>query len=138
MKSLLMILMFQLKPRSTVSCIGPGITDSLLILKKTKIMYIKSHRTSVSNVDCRSDYFDVDCDTKVQVTDNLKLLGVVIDDKLSFDHHVHHVSNCLNPLIGSIFRKSSQLNNKLNKILYANVVMAKLNYAVRIWYPILI
>jgi hypothetical protein len=62
----------------------------------------------------------------------VKYLGVVIDEKLSWSNHVDELCKKINPLIGA-FRRCPKLQNKLAKMVYESFVKSRITGIVVIW-----
>ena len=63
----------------------------------------------------------------------VKLLGISIDDKLSFLHHIKGLSLNANNKIKALFRFSSLLNQLKRDILYHTFILSLFNYCPLIW-----
>ena len=53
--------------------------------------------------------------THLEMVDNFKLLGVIIDAKLNFKFHVEHITTEINILIGLLYQIRHLLNEKSKK-----------------------
>lgn len=63
-------------------------------------------------------------------------LGVVFDDKLSFNHHYDTLSKKCNRLLGFICRASKEFKSPSSLLLlYKSLVLSQLEYASVVWYP---
>ena len=66
-----------------------------------------------------------------------KLLGVWIDDKFSWEHHVTKLLNKLKCGIGMLRRSKNLLTAKANKLLYFGQIHSNLNYCLALWGPMI-
>ena len=103
--------------------------------KKTKIMYFKHQNNNSLDTDNHDMNLFKCASDQIEIVDSVKLLGIYIDKNLNFSDHVQFVLDTLNPLIGSIFRKNFLIPDVLKIKMYVNIIMSKINYASRIWYP---
>lgn len=66
----------------------------------------------------------------------VKDLGVLLDSKLLFDHHVNHIVDKAHRTLGFILRASSPFKNmKSLKVIYCAYVRSHLEYASQVWNP---
>ena len=63
----------------------------------------------------------------------VKLLGVLIDDRLNFDAHVDNLCTKLRRACGVLFKMSSVLPKYILRMLYNSIVLPHLVYCVEIW-----
>ena len=66
-----------------------------------------------------------------------KDVGVIIDDKLTFDKHITEKVNKANSIVGLIRRTFQFLDHKTFKLLYTSLVRPHLEYANPVWNPYL-
>lgn len=63
-------------------------------------------------------------------------LGIIFDQKLSFEPHINHITQQAYKTIGFIFRTTQSFTNaKAINILYHSLVRTKLEYCCQIWNP---
>uniref|UniRef100_V5GPT7 RNA-directed DNA polymerase n=1 Tax=Anoplophora glabripennis TaxID=217634 RepID=V5GPT7_ANOGL len=68
--------------------------------------------------------------------DNVKDLGVIYDNRLSFTDHINTIINAANRSLSFIVRNSSSFNDVTAlKCLFYSLVRSKLEYCSLIWYP---
>ena len=65
--------------------------------------------------------------------ESVKLLGVMIDNRLNFNHHINLLSSKLRRACGIIFRMSSFLPQRILKMLYNSIFLPHLVYCIEIW-----
>ena len=63
----------------------------------------------------------------------MKLLGILIDEKLSFNFHIDALCGKLRRACGVIFKLSSFLPQRILKMLYNAIFLLHLVYCVEIW-----
>ena len=73
----------------------------------------------------------------VEFKDHEKDIGVVIDNKLSFEKHISEKVNKANSIMGVIRRTFECLDQKTFKLLYTSLVRPHLEYANQVWNPYL-
>ena len=61
-------------------------------------------------------------------------IGVIIEDKLSFDHHITEKSKA-NSILGVISRSFEHLDIKIFRLLYARLIKPHLESANAVWIP---
>ena len=62
-----------------------------------------------------------------------KFLGIILDDKLKFNHHIHHISNKISKSIGIIHRLRNLLPKRCLYLLYHSFILPYLSYCNIIW-----
>ena len=67
------------------------------------------------------------------VVNESKLLGIVIDEKLSWKSHLEHVSARVSAKIGLIYRLSRFLPGKQLNLIYTTLVQPIFDYAITLW-----
>ena len=71
----------------------------------------------------------------IKVTTEEKDLGVIFDPNLSFDKHIHKVTNKANQMLGLIRRSFRRLNKRIFLKLYKALIRPHLEYGNTIWSP---
>ena len=69
----------------------------------------------------------------IDVVSSVELLGITIDSKLKFDHHVAKLCQKANNKISAFSRISHYLNEKQSRLLYNSFIMSQFNYCPLIW-----
>jgi hypothetical protein len=64
---------------------------------------------------------------------NSKFLGVSIDDKLTWNDHLHHVTSCISRGVGIIFKLKSLLPQTTLFLLYNTMVLPYITYCNIVW-----
>ena len=62
-----------------------------------------------------------------------KLLGIILDDKLKFNHHIHNVSDKISKSIGTIHRLRNLLPKNCLYLLYHSFILQYSSYCNIIW-----
>ena len=70
---------------------------------------------------------------KIKQVQVIKFLGIYIDDKLTWKHHIEHLSNKISKSIGIIYKVRHTLNKKWKLNLYKIFILPYLNYCNIIW-----
>lgn len=74
--------------------------------------------------------------TKVDRKTTIKDLGIIFDQKLSFNEHIDGVVNSAYKTLGFVIRNSKSFDNvTATKCLYFSLVRSKLEYCSQIWNP---
>ena len=63
----------------------------------------------------------------------MKYLGVLIDEKLSWNEHIDYVSTTLSSNIGALYRSKYFLDQQTRLLLYNALILPHLNYCSLIW-----
>ena len=71
--------------------------------------------------------------TEVKEVDEIKFLGIIIDNKLSWGPHITHLSKKLSSCIGALNRMKHAIPEKLNYSLYHTVFESHLSYGISVW-----
>ena len=77
-------------------------------------------------------------DNPLQYVESEKDIGVVIDNKLTFDNHISEKVNKANSIMGLIRRTMDYMDLSSFKLLYTALVRPHLEYANQIWSPHLV
>ena len=62
-----------------------------------------------------------------------KLLGIIIDDSLSWEKQIEYVCNKVSPKIGILYRLSKFLSQKILNIIYNTIIQPDFDYCVTVW-----
>ena len=93
-------------------------------------------RIGSSNVDL-VNYHLKEGQKGMESTDHEKDIGVIIDNKLSFEKYISEKVNKANSVMGVIRRTLEFLDQKTFKLLYTSLVRSHLEYANQVWNPYL-
>ena len=72
---------------------------------------------------------------QLKITHEEKDLGVLFDDKLSFDSHISAKINKANSVMGVVRRTFQCLDTRLFKQLFKSLIRPHVEYANQVWYP---
>ena len=103
-------------------------------------LLLNSSKTQVLFLRPRGDFHDaptsVLCDNHaLQVTSVAKYLGMVIDDKLSWTHHVDHVGKKVACTTGILWRQGRALSIRARRMWYVSMILSHLCYASNCFFP---
>ena len=76
-----------------------------------------------------------DKDNILQHSTEEKDLGVIIDSKLTFDHHISQKVNKANSVLGQICRTFEHKDKTTMVTLFKSIVRPHLEYANQVWAP---
>lgn len=68
----------------------------------------------------------------LQRVENVRYLGVIVDEKLSWYTHIANIEKRIYPLIGAI-KRSSNLTPKVAKLIYNAYILPHIRYNISIW-----
>ena len=100
----------------------------LLNVKKTNYMIFTRKRNSGTN----SMSLKLG-NNEIERTKVARFLGVLVDDKLSWEHHIKAVRNKMARYIGTIFRIKHMLPMKCRILTFNSLVMSHINFCSLIW-----
>ena len=72
-------------------------------------------------------------DTILDKVTFIKFLGVCVDDKLSWKHHIHNICTTVSRNIGVINRLKYSFPPSVLLTLYSNLILPYLNYGILVW-----
>ena len=99
-----------------------------LNLSKTKFMvFMGKLRSNVETIELKVDHIVIE-----RVTET-NFLGVVIDDKLSWQSHIRQIERKIAKNIGIIFRVRDLLESNKLYILYCSLILPYLFYCCTVW-----
>ena len=97
------------------------------------IWYAKCKILTIGNTEEESVYFLQN--NKLEHCQNEKDLGVNIDNKLNFDHHINYITSKANKVAGLIWRTFTYIDKEIFKKFYKSFVRPILEYAAPVWSP---
>ena len=71
--------------------------------------------------------------TVIQTSSCIKYLGVLVDNKLSFNDHVCHIKSKASKQVNALLRLSSNLDKDVKLILYRSFISAHFDYCPIVW-----
>ena len=70
---------------------------------------------------------------EIKAVAKVKLLGIEIDDKLNFNHHINNICKSASNQLNALIRLKHQLGFKERKVLVNTFVMSNFNYCSLVW-----
>ena len=64
---------------------------------------------------------------------SFKLVGVCIDDSVSWHHHIDHIRKKVNTALGMLKRSKNFIPTAIKKMIYNSLIMSHLSYCIVIW-----
>ena len=111
----------------------------ILNVKKTKFMIIHSSATKadeIQNIDIKSsdnDDFKINGEYRIERTQEMKYLGLIIDEKLNWESHVKHVESKIANATGVLWKMKSCLPQNIKKKIYKALIESHINYMIPVW-----
>jgi hypothetical protein len=96
----------------------------------------KAMRIGKSRID-KMDYTFQDGLPPMEYVESEKDIGVIIDDKLTFNQHISEKINKANSIMGVLRRTMEYMDCTTFKLLYTALVRSHLEYANHVWCPFL-
>ena len=116
------------KLQEDLNCIVNWINKNLLKLNVMKCKIV-SYGRDIQSFDYKIG------DTKLDRLKQIKDLGVLFDDRLSFERHINEKVSRANGMLGVINRNFSKLPFENSVMLYKSLVRSHLEYAKAVWTP---
>ena len=109
---------------SAVTNLAKWLDDIGLLLnaQKTQVLFVKPRGGAdvQEHVRCRGQ--------PLEATTSAKYLGVVIDNDLSWQPHISHVTRKIGPVIGQLWRHGRSLSLRARQVWYVSMIQAHLSY----------
>ena len=109
---------------SAVTNLAKWLDDIGLLLnaQKTQVLFVKPGGGAdvQEHVRCRGQ--------PLEATTSAKYLGVVIDNELSWQPHISHVTRKIGPVIGQLWRHGRSLSLRARQVWYVSMIQAHLFY----------
>ena len=80
------------------------------------------------------NYYNID-ETRLRIVEEEKDLGVIIDDKLSFEDHISQIVKKANSLVGITRRTFDYIDKNVFKAIFTSIIRPILEYAAPVWNP---
>ena len=71
--------------------------------------------------------------TKLFESPKLKYLGVILDNKLSWKHHINELSKKLNRAVGMVYKIRTNCSNAVLRSLYFSLFHSHITYGIPVW-----
>jgi hypothetical protein len=101
-----------------------------LNVDKTKAIIFKPNKISTTDIQ-NVDIVINSC--KIDIVDEFKLLGVILDHKLTWSSHIQYISTKLSKTIGILHRVKNILNKQSLLSIYYALFHSYINYCILIW-----
>ena len=98
-----------------------------LNIDKTHYMLFKGNKTLNSNILIEID------GKPIQKVNKTKFLGVIMDDKLTWKHHIEYISSKISKGIGIIYKVREYLNKETLVNLYYTFIYPYFSYCNEVW-----
>ncbi len=102
-------------------------------LSKTCYMHFSPKGSKTKDTSCQDEVGIFLNGDEVEKVSEAKFLGVIIDDKLSWDAHIKSLIKKLKCANGQINRIAKFLPNELHKTLYQTLFESHLTYGISVW-----
>ena len=70
---------------------------------------------------------------KIYESTKIKYLGIILDNRLTWKHHVHELSKKLNRAVGMIYKIRDNCSDSVLRSLYFSLSNSHLTYALSVW-----
>ena len=70
---------------------------------------------------------------QIEYTDRYKYLGVIIDENLTFKHHINALCKSLSPLVGLFAKARHVIPRPVMRLLYFSLFNSKIQYCIETW-----
>ena len=70
---------------------------------------------------------------EITIKNSITLLGIEIDDKLSFHNHIHTITRKAAGQLNYLISKKNLLNEEPKKVLIDSFIIANFNYCPLVW-----
>ena len=100
-----------------------------LNIKKTNFMIIKSRK---KNVDPTLLNININ-NNKIQQVQFIKFLGIIIDEHLTWDHHIRYITGKIAKITGILCKARHRLNRTALRMLYNTLILPYITYCLIIW-----
>ena len=136
---------FTFKPKSNddITTLGRRISYELSLINdwlqinklslnvdKTKYMIFHNVQKNVSLYEQLTLEFNGE---KIKRTKTFNFLGIVVNEQLTWNSHITHLSSKINPVVGLLHRLKYQLPTNILKMIYNSLILSRLHYANIIW-----
>ena len=98
---------------------------------KTEILIVRTKRSSTSN--CTIDVEDGLSTIQIAPSSQIKILGVTIDDRLTWSQHIKQMKGRVTNIVRHLARASKLLPRNAKRLLYDALVCPHLSYADVVW-----
>ncbi|KAG6448993.1 hypothetical protein O3G_MSEX005813 [Manduca sexta] len=116
---------------------------NLLTLNTNKTKYICFHKTAKSqpppmpdlriHTSCAPDLFSSCCCKQILRTNEIKYLGLIIDEHLNFASHIGTLTGRIRKVIGIMKLLRNSANIQIIKLVYFAICQSLLSYCIGVW-----
>jgi hypothetical protein len=71
--------------------------------------------------------------TKLECVEKIKILGLIIDKNLTWQHHINNLCQKLSLLVGLLWRIRSFLTYEMKLLFYNSFILSRMDYCICIW-----
>ena len=103
-----------------------------LNIKKTKFVLFHKARSKV-NLPLNMPILKINNVEEIKREKSLKFLGVIIDENITWKHHIGVIENKISKNIGILYTASKYLNFKCLANIYFSLIHSYINYANIVW-----
>ena len=100
-----------------------------LNIPKTKFMMFHHKQRRIENMIPK---LSINGNT-IEMVSNFNFLGLILDENLSFDHHIKAISNKLSRSLGTLNKLKRFLPQNIMLLLYNSLILPHLQYAILCW-----
>ena len=118
------------RTNSALSCIRNWLEKNRLTLNENKTKYMFFHRRQQSVPNLEAVHLG---SSIIERVDNIKFLGLVIDENLSWVLHTNHVAKILSKFAAILFKIRCQLNKAALNLVYNALVYPSILYCSSLW-----
>ena len=101
-----------------------------LNVDKTKYMIFHNHQKNVSLF--KELTLELNGES-IKRSDTFNFLGIVLNEQLTWNSHITHLSSKIHPVVGLLHRLKYQLPTKILKMIYNSLILSRLHYANILW-----
>ena len=103
----------------------------IINVKKTNYMIICSRQKRSSLVN---DKLELSVNNeKIERKETIKLLGMYIDENLTWKPQIDHVCSKLSSLNGVLYRQSFYMDYNMKNVFYNSFILSHIDYCINIW-----
>ena len=100
-----------------------------LNVDKTSFTIFKSNRLKINNLPNQINFLD----TKITRSPHVKFLGMILDENLTWDHHISEICNKLKSLFHIFYNIRDYLSKQDIKTLYYSLIYSRIKYGITLY-----
>ena len=105
---------------------------SINVKKTHAVLFMTHQKERHVNLNQSSHCLNIN-NSKIELKDYVKFLGLFLDKNLKFDKHIQHINYKLSKSICTLSRTSKVFNSNTLKTLYSSFILPYLNYGLLAW-----